>query len=217
VAQQAWLDGHTRALVVAPAGEWWERVVRTFRAQWEDLGGTVLQATAAGEPEKWLAALLHSRGAPLPPGAARTTDNDFVFLAAPPELARRLSPALRQAGLPVYATSYALSGTKQDADLTGLRVVDLPWTVAPDPAAARLRATLERLWPADFVAYRRLYALGVDAFRLLGELPRLAAEPHARVAGTTGNLGLDAEHRVVRQEVWARIEGGRLIPTTGPQ
>jgi hypothetical protein len=215
VAQQAWLDGRTRAYVVAATGEWWERVVQTFRTQWENLGGTVFQVTAEGEPKEQVAVLLHARSDSPPPQVTGTANPDFVFLAVPPALAQRFFPALHEVGLPVYATFHVLAGTEQDAVLTGLRVVVLPWTVTTDPLAVRLHTELERLWPTDFTTYQRLYALGVDAFRLLGELPRLAAEPQARIQGTTGSLSLDAERRVVRQGVWARVEGGKLIPASG--
>ena len=214
-AQQAWIDGRTRAFVVTPTGDWGERVQQAFRAQWEAIGGTVLGSIIAEtNPEEMLAALRQTDDHSLPSGTSSNGANrkDFVFLSTPPELAQRLSPLLRQAGLPVVATSHVLSGTKQDAELVDLQVVDLPWLVAPDPIAAQLRADLERLWPNDFVTYRRIYALGVDAFRLAGELSHLENESHARVQGVTGSLALDAERRVVRQGAWAKIENGRLIP-----
>ncbi|CAK0761037.1 putative Penicillin-binding protein activator [Gammaproteobacteria bacterium] len=212
-AQQAWIDGRTQAFIVIPSGDWGGRVQQAFRAQWETIGGTVLRSIAAeSDPAEIAAALQQGHDNPLGTMFNNANRKDFIFLSTPPEIARRVSPLLRQTGLPVYATSHVLSGTRQDAELTDLQVVDLPWLVAPDPTAAQLRADLERLWPNDFVTYRRIYALGVDAFRLAGELGHLENEPSARVQGVTGSLSLDAERRVVRQGAWAKVEGGRLIP-----
>ncbi len=210
-AKQAWLDGRTRAFVATPNDEWGKRVRQAFRLQWEAIGGSTFYAMNTDDhPE----ALLATMGRIHDPALSRGKGGDFVFLAAPPELAHRLLPALREAGLPVYATSHILTGGSTDNELSGMpvQVIDMPWLVAPNPTDARLRAEIERLWPASFITYRRLYALGVDAFRLAAELPALEKNPSDRVAGATGSLALDTKRQVVRQGVWAHIEGGRLTP-----
>ena len=205
-ARQAWRDGRTRAFVVVPSDEWGQRVRQAFRLQWETLGGSVLYAMNAEDaPEALSATIVQVRG-------HATDDRDFVFLAAPPDLALRCAPMLRQTGLPVYATSSVLTGTRQDAAFMGMRIVDMPWLVAPSPVDVRVRAEIERARPAHWTTYRRLYALGVDAFRLAGALPDLVRDPNARIAGATGGLALDAQRRITRQGVWAQIEGERLVP-----
>ena len=203
IAQQAWLEGRTHAFTVTQKGDWGDRVVQAFQAQWETLGGTLARTLIAESTPEELSAALRT---------SVSTTSDFIFLATPPEPARQLVPVLREARLAVYATSHVLSGTDQDAVLGDFKVLELPWMVAPDSAAASLRTELERLWPGDFLTYRRLYALGVDAFRLTGELAHLESDPSARLAGTTGSLALDPGRRIVRQAVWAQVSNGRLVP-----
>ncbi|CAK0770892.1 conserved hypothetical protein [Gammaproteobacteria bacterium] len=212
-AQQAWLDGYTRAFVVTSGNDWGDRVRQAFRIRWEGIGGTVVRLIAAEtKPEDLLATLLKARSESLASGAnPPSKGGDFVFLAAPAESALRLSPVLRQARLPVYATSHVLAGTEQDRKLPDARIIDIPWIISPDAMAARLRADLERLWPKDYVTYRRIYALGVDAFQLMGELTRLESDASARFLGVTGSLALDGKRRVVRQGVWTRIKDGQII------
>ncbi|CAK0778200.1 putative Penicillin-binding protein activator [Gammaproteobacteria bacterium] len=209
-AEQAWKEGRTGAFVIAPGGERGERIVQAFRAQWNMLGGTVLHPLVAENVEEVASAL---RAASSPSGGAPgatfpTESKDFVYLSAPAEVSRRLATLLREVGLTVYASSETLSGNEQDIALSGFKLLEIPWMLSSD----RLRTDLERLQPGEFATYRRLYALGIDAFRLSEELPKLEADPRTHIDGATGSLSLDSSRRIVRQETWSRMVEGRLSP-----
>ena len=196
VANKAKAQGLTRALVLAPQGEAGQRRADAFRRQWKTLGGTLVGEAAvapAKDPAKDVAALLAKGPA------------DFLFLAADVEQARPLYAALRgkAAALPVVATSAVFPGGTdgaRDRALAGLYFVDTPWMLgvgaAEDPLAlARLKRGSGALaTPLGL----RLYAMGIDAYRLAPRLATLAKTPGATFPGATGTLSIDAQGRVQR-------------------
>lgn len=236
VALRAWFDGHRQALVLTPASPWGERVATAFTREWADLGGVVAEAVAYGsspdEMSRAVAALVNvdaseQRGRILRGILARDLETEprprrdahFVFLAAATADARQLRPQLRfhRAGeLPVYSTSHVYAGTEEPTvarDLAGIRFADMPWMVKEDHPGAALREAMGGHWPDRARRYGRLFALGVDAYTLAAELPRLYDRPSSRVEGVTGRLGLDAGRRIHRELTWAEFhEGGvRLL------
>ncbi|HWJ95778.1 MAG TPA: penicillin-binding protein activator, partial [Telluria sp.] len=89
---------------------------------------------------------------------------------------------------PCYAASPANPGRGkgiQVAELDGVRLLDLPWEVQPDHPAVMLYPR----WLADghTLEMDRLYALGIDAFRVARQL---ALQPDApfELDGVTGQL-----------------------------
>ena len=41
IAQRAWFDGHNKAAMIYPEGNWGKRVAAAFKQHWEQLGGRV--------------------------------------------------------------------------------------------------------------------------------------------------------------------------------
>lgn len=229
-AERAWLDGHTRALVLTPEGEWGERILRAFRDHLERLGGIVVAhqsyAPEAQDVAGPIRKLLDYRAAKdKKDKPTRRQDADFIFLAALPNQARIIHPQLRYYyafDLPVYATSH-LYGAKPDPDpdqdLDGIFFGDMPWVLADNTPQKALSDALLAQKGETFYALRRLYALGVDAYRVIAQLPRLQSSGAERFEGDTGSLRLDEAHRLRRQPIWARFENGvpRVVDTgAGP-
>lgn len=237
VAERAWLDGRTQALVVAPAGDWGSRVMRAFQERWEQLGGRVVGArtfeaneTDLSTPlrqmlnidasERRARALRAVLQTDLKFEPQRRRDADFVFMAAFPRQARQIPPQLKffYAGdLPVYATSHIYEGAPdpaKDRDLDGVLFPDMPWVLGSenDP----VRVAVDQAWPGQ-AGLQRLYALGVDAYRLVPYLhsARMANE---ELPGATGRLRIDNSNRVQRSLTWARFSKGEpaLIAASPP-
>lgn len=150
VAVRAFADGHRQAGIFKSETGWGQRVANAFAAQWELLGGTVVDNTPfaddiSGYPrvirkllgldksiirERMLSARL---GINMEFTPRRRDDIDFLFLAANADQARLLVPQLRffQAhDLALYATSYVYSGNPEpaiDADLDGIIFGDMNW------------------------------------------------------------------------------------------
>jgi outer membrane PBP1 activator LpoA protein len=90
----------------------------------------------------------------------------MVFLAADAEKARLIRPYLPNK-LPVYATSQIFVGNDNiltNYDLNGIRFVDMPWLLQPDHPAVMIYPRANPPLSAD---RERLYALGIDSFRLI--------------------------------------------------
>ncbi len=228
IADRAWRDGHRRALVLTADDGWAERLLGTFEARFEALGGKVvvrrffasnrdIDAAVASsllleesearsqEMRRVLAANLNTE-----PRARQ--DLDFVLIAAEPAAARTLKPTLAYhfAGhLPIYASSHMYAGSasrRVSGELDDIRFLGMPWRLAADG----LRDDVERVWPDAQGGAAAFYAMGVDAWHLQTELP-LLRDGHGRFNGVTGNLRLDADGRLARELSWAVLQNGRPV------
>ena len=144
----------------------------------------------------------------------RRQDANFIFLVAKAQKARQIRPQLQfhhAADLPVYTTSHVFSGrlsTREDLDLEGVRCPDAPWLLVAEGDTPLSRESLAELMPESDDHYQRLYAMGIDSFRLLPNLARLQSNPKEMLEGKTGNLYLDRINQVHRQLVWAEMRSG---------
>lgn len=231
VAEKAWLDGHTKAAILTPRGNWGNRIFSAFANRWERLGGliaehqtydskahdfsqpirTLLNIDESYAHQKDLQRLL---GKKLEFEPRRRKDAEFIFLAAKTQKARQIRPQLQfhYAGeLPVYTTSHIYSGkvdTKKDQDLEGLMFPDIPWLLVTEGNDPLSRQNLGETFPGSQTSYRRLYAMGIDSYRLLPHLARLQNNSTEMLDGKTGNLYLDDINYVRRQLVWAEMRAG---------
>ncbi|CAD5106828.1 penicillin-binding protein activator [Zestomonas carbonaria] len=228
-ARRAWADGMRRAVALVPRGEWGDRVLAAFRQSWEAAGGSLIAAEHVDQPvqlAQQIADLFQLRqsearakrlqstlGTQLAAQPARRQDVDFIFLAATPQQAQQIKPTLafQYAGdVPVYATSHLYSGTSnqtQNLDLEGIRFCETPWLLnANEP----LQQQIANQWPQAGGSLGRLYAMGVDAYRLAPRLSQLKALPGSQVDGLTGSLSLSPAQRVQRQLPWAEFRGGQV-------
>ena len=233
VAERAWLDGHNQALVLLPEGAWGARVLASFDQYWQQLGGKTIevQTFKAGDNsfsdplqkllnidessarQRTLKQLLR---VDLKFEPRRRADADFVFVAGNVAQGRQIRPQLKffyASDLPVYATSHVYNGItdpSKDADLDGVVFCDMPWVLASPPSPLWTRIT--QAWGEKSYAYRRLYALGVDAYRLVPHLRRLSDYRFQQIRGETGVLSLNEFNQVQRQLMWAKFVRGTPKP-----
>ncbi|HSC83299.1 MAG TPA: penicillin-binding protein activator, partial [Pseudomonas sp.] len=229
VARRAWADGMRRAVALVPRGEWGDRVLAAFQQDWQAAGGSLIAAEHVDQPvelAQQIADLFQLReseartkrlqstlGTAVAGQPARRQDIDFIFLAATPQQAQQIKPTLafQYAGdVPVYATSHLYTGGAnpgQYTDLEGIRFCETPWLLdANDP----LRQQVDSQWPQAAGSLGRLYAMGVDAYRLAPRLSQLKALPDSRIEGLSGNLSLNSAQRVERQLPWAEFHNGQV-------
>jgi len=235
IAERAWFDGHARALAMTPANEWGERVFQAFRESFEKLGGTVLEHVSypTSEPQyseavrallnideseqryKTLRAHLQRS---LESEPRRRQDPDFIMLGGYPAAGRQIGPQLQYhlAGdIPVYATSHIYTGVvdrSANADLNGFRFSDMPWLLDPAAKQTPLYEDISRYWPNRLDSNPRLYAFGIDAYRLLAQLGRMALDGSLRFDGVSGRLAIDQNGHVRRQLQWAQFVDGTVKP-----
>ena len=235
VAERTIAEGHTLAVAMVPDSEFGLRMLAAFRARFEELDGTLLAVQRYSSntadfstPIMRLLDIDDSRlreqqlratlGTALEFEPRRRQDVEFVFLAARPEDARLIKPQLRfhQAiNLPVYASSHVYQpGPRPDRDLDDIRFADMPWMLAADSTGKQLRERITSLWPRQFERVSRLYALGIDAFRLV---PLVASNDPALqrpLPAMTGLISMDRQGRIRRDLYWARFRNGepQLLP-----
>jgi hypothetical protein len=149
----------------------------------------------------------------------RRQDIDFIFLAATPQLAQQIKPTLvyQYAGdIPVYATSQLFTNSGDQAqykDLEGIQFCETPWLLnINDP----LHQQVTTQWPQASGSLGRLYAMGIDAYRLAPRLTQLKALPDTRLDGQSGSLSLGQSQRIERQLPWAKFVNGQVqrLPDT---
>jgi outer membrane PBP1 activator LpoA protein len=96
-------------------------------------------------------------------------------------------------------------------ELEDVHFVDIPWLADPD---AKEFANIARPSLAN-ATLDRLYALGIDAFRVAqrlaeGRLDRIEFD------GATGHLTLDATRQFVRESRALQFKGGLMVPAGSP-
>ncbi len=216
VAERASLDGHTRALVIVPAGAWGARQLQAFTDRFQELGGTVTRVERFGASSDF-APLIQHLLAQDPNSQAPAAD--MLFMVAFPRQSRLITEQLReqQAGtLAVYATSHLNDGQDGGYPVQGLDGVifcDIPWMLSPSSLSSSEHTQCERLWPASMHAHARLYALGIDAYNIVPYLGRLGNSPTTGYPGESGRLYMDPGLHVHRQLMWARYSGDTALPT----
>lgn len=229
-AERAWLDGHENAVVLTPRGGWGIRIYSAFQQRWEQLGGTLVEHQSYdtkqhdfGAPIQALLNIDESKarrkniqrllGKRLEFDPRRRQDARFIFLAAKPNKARQIRPQLQfhhASGLPIYGTSHLYTGNpapKKDIDLEGVKFPDIPWLLSTEVGPLS-RDQVSRSLGATELRYPRLYAMGIDSFKILPHLSRLRSSPREIFEGQTGKLFLDSIQQFHRQLVWAEMKSG---------
>ncbi|HSO06416.1 MAG TPA: penicillin-binding protein activator [Pelomicrobium sp.] len=202
LARLAHAPDRTRAYVVSSGSPLANRIRDAFTAAWEALGGTVageLLPMAVG-PELW------------PELRRQVAGSDAVALLAMEfDRARLIRPYIDPA-VPVYATSLVNQGGGAafgSHDLNGVRFVDMPWLLAPQRPPASLYPRPDTSVGVDL---ERLYALGIDAYRLALEVVRLPAPGAVAVDGVTGDITLTPRQQFQRDLMPAEFFGGTARP-----
>jgi outer membrane PBP1 activator LpoA protein len=199
-------DSLTSAIVIASPSALAKRVQEAFEREWVRAAGEVRgRVVFAGGPDD----------APVIKERIAAMKGDMVFLALDQAATRAVRPYI-SGSLPIYATSLSIDPRAEatvNVDLEGVRYVDMPWFVQPDHAAVMVypppRAPMA-------VEQERLYALGIDAYRLA----LLLLKPDAKAVtldGVTGRIALGQDRHFSRTLVPAAIDSGRALPLRPPQ
>ena len=216
-AERIFQDGHVTTIAFAPQGTWGERIIQAFGQRFTELGGQVLEtglydAKGNDYSPTIVEALKVRRGRERHSGTRRQ-DVQAIFVAATPRQARIFKPLLKfyfAEKLPVYATSHAYSGIaneNRDRDLNGLHFTDIPWLLGVDPDNTDMIPMTDELVGTDRY-YPRLFALGVDSYRLAPQVKNLLASPDSVIQGYTGEIFIDQNNRLHRKLRWSTFRDG---------
>lgn len=194
VAQWATKTGLLSATVVRTNSNLSKRLAQAFSESWQRSGGVIQpEVVYAGDPDML-------RLIPIDPG-------NMVFLAAEVDKARLMRPYLSNA-LPVYATSQVFAGNGNNLvnyDLAEVRFIDMPWFLQPDHPAVMV---YPRAAPPLAQDMERLYALGIDAYRLLQVIYLRDLHDGLPLDGVTGRVQLNG-HLLEREASVAVLRQGQ--------
>jgi hypothetical protein len=213
-ANHAFAAGVRRAAILSPEGAWGTRMATAFRNQWRALGGQIVAQPRYGSIFEGAATVARS-------------DAEIVLLVATTATVAELWTEVRAAGFkgPVIATSHVYDGTfdrQRHARLAGLYFVDIPWLLDQQRSDRLSRQALRARLPSISGPLARLYAMGIDAYRLAPRAAAMRAQPGTFFPGETGGLSIDARGEVHRQLTLARFTASgvttpeRLIDATRP-
>ena len=202
--------GATRVAVVSLDEDWSSRAALAFRTQIEALGGQIVQDLRIGRSDYDF-----TRHAT----TLRENNADGLFLALNAAPARLLVPQLKAAGVggTWLAMSRVYGGTPLpalDRDLDGLEFCDAPWIIGSAsgvPSREELAPSVRNIQGPAL----RLFAFGMDAYRLLGYVDWLSGRPYSFINGATGELSVDEARQVRRELAWARFQDGVPVPVDG--
>jgi hypothetical protein len=198
---------HGRALILTGGAAWAQRAAGAFEGRWLQLGHTNQRfAIPSGEGGKAAIEELKQKLEIDPP--------DLLFAALDSAALRAVRVVA--AAIPCYGGGPANPGRSAAPDVPGLdgvRLLDLPWIVLPDhPAVMVYPRPLNTEQPLDM---DRLYALGIDAFRVARELALRDGAPFG-IDGVTGRLdvvpGSGGQLQLRRTEPAVVVRAGAFDP-----
>jgi outer membrane PBP1 activator LpoA protein len=204
VAHMAFGDGRRSAITLADEQPIVRRVQRAFVDEFSRQGGRVLSQLTFRGSDADLAALRDTL-------AAKQADMAFIALdKTRARLARRYLEGLTH----VYATSEILEAKPDrasDAQLDGVRFVAMPWLVQRDHPAVMAYSGNSAEAPGASDG-ERLYAFGIDAYRVAAAFLRgvdLGREP---LDGVTGRITLGRDRHFQRELTPVQFVDGRVQP-----
>ncbi|WP_235605238.1 penicillin-binding protein activator [Rheinheimera salexigens] len=151
-------------------------------------------------------------------------DIDAIYLIADPVQTQLFKPFVDVSvnetapKLPIYASSRSHSTSldrTEQRDLNGLTFTEMPWML-PLKTNPALRDEYQQLFQSQDESLQRLFAMGFDAYRLIGSLRQQQQLTSIVFPGLTGQLRLHANGSIVRQLSWARYHNNRLIAVQEP-
>ena len=219
IAERLQADGRERVMVIRNDRSWAIRGTSQLTSSWPhhleqhafgnirtmtESVGEALQVAASQARHDQLAEALGTSLEFLP--RARQ-DIDGIVAFVDHLQARALAPALKfhfAEELPVYASSQSVRGARRLGDLEGFQVAELPFRLHPGP----LHQAFSEVFDPQDANLTALFALGIDAYRLLDHWSLLNADDP--LLGATGTLRLGDDGCIRRTLGWAVVQGGAL-------
>jgi len=199
IAQMALSTHKSHAVIIRDDGGLSVRLHNAFADRWLSEYGNTAESVEYKDNQAFFSQLRrYTKG-----------EENLVFLALDAKKVRRIRSYLNP-GTPVYATSRVFV-TNQDPlfnhDLNGIQFVDMPWLLQLDHPAVMAYRGQEKTQDKDS---ERLYALGIDAFRLMSYMLQVRSPYEIAFDGVTGQIYFAAPAHFIRVPVAASIENGKV-------
>ncbi|MFZ3508208.1 penicillin-binding protein activator [Vibrio harveyi] len=214
--------GYQFPMILAPNGAYGQRVVEAFNEEWSKYSSNKVATSYFGdkrqlqkningvfglqESQQRIAQMQSLMRISLESQPRSRRDVDAVYIVARSSELTLIKPFIEVAINPdakppkLFSNSRSNSGGATYEDLSGVAYSDIPMLINPDPTIA---TQMNELWPDQSNMEKRLEALGMDAYKLLGELPQMKLLPGYSVDGQTGVLSINNNCVVQRELDWA--------------
>ncbi|ELA7832659.1 penicillin-binding protein activator [Vibrio alginolyticus] len=221
-AKHLFSEGYNFPLILAPKGSFGERVTEAFNKEWRKYSSNKVAASYFGdkrqlqkdinevfglqESKQRIAQMQSLMRIKLETQPRSRRDVDAVYIVARSTELTLIKPFIEVAINPdakapqIFSSSRSNNGGATYEDLTGIIYSDIPLLIDPDPSVT---AEMNELWSEQSNMEKRLKALGMDAYKLIGELPQMKVVPGYSVGGQTGILSIDNNCVVQRELSWA--------------
>ena len=202
-ARLAIRDGKRAAYIVAGDSPLLKRLQAAFIDEFTKLGGKPVAEFAYNASPAELTRLKQ---------AVALRVADMAFLALDARQARTVRPYLDP--IRVYASSQintGADGLAASIDLAGVTLLDMPWLLQRDHPAVMVYPRADFKGESDL---ERLYALGIDAWRIGQAL--LARQADLSLDGVTGKLTPGTDRHFTRELVNVRIGAAPTVTPAPP-
>jgi len=204
IARLARQQGLNQSIIITTREQLSKRLQAAFEDEWNASGGTILREIEFGDNSSIFADITEIPGT-------------MIFIATDAKKARLIRPYLSNR-LPEYATSRVFLGNSEtllNYDLNGIRFVDMPWLLQPDHPAVMIYPRPSQPLSID---NDRLYALGIDAYRLIRLMLFNRLEVSLPMDGVSGQIRLNGHifQRTVSPALFvqgqAQLAGAPVMP-----
>lgn len=221
-AKYLFSQGYQYPLILAPQGNYGQRVVEAFNSEWRKYSKNKVAVNLFGDKRQLqrnintvfglqdsqqnIAQMDALMGIDLESQPRSRRDIDSVYIVANSAELTLIKPFIEVAINPdatppkLFSNSRSNSGNKQYEDLSGVTYSDIPLLIHPNP---QLDSQMNQLWPKNSNTERRLQALGMDAYQLMVELPQMKVVEGYSIQGKTGTLSINDQCIVQREISWA--------------
>ena len=202
LARRALSSGARRVDVIEGDSPLMKRFSSAFATTWTSEGGRVPDAFRFDAAPDVLTQLRRTLA---------QNASDAVLLAVNGDRAALVKPFI--GGIRAYASGLVFERPAQAVarDLDGVRVVEIPWLLTPD--APQFSGLPRRDF--DSTALARLYALGLDAYRVAAAFQN-GPPPRFELEGATGHVSLVPGRQFLREGSMAVYRDGELVPEPAP-
>ncbi|PWI34673.1 YraN family protein [Vibrio albus] len=224
-ARHLFSQGFRYPLILTPKGSYGERIAIAFQDEWKKYSRNQAAVSYYGnrrqlqqninsvfglkESQSRIVQMENLLGSNIESQPRSRRDIDAVYINASSADLTLIKPFIEVAVNPdarppkLFANSHSnTGGDRQFEDLSGVTFSDIPLLTESN---AHFNNQLTHLWPNQSNDEKRLMALGMDAYRLINELPQMKVDPDYRVKGETGTLSIDDQCVVQREIKWAEF------------
>jgi len=210
IFSQEWIDLHEHEVQI-------NDVEKIFFTKDSELKATIEQLFETDKSQKRINLIRQLVGTSMKSETRSRRDIDSIYLVANPKQTSMLMPSVEVTvsafanQVPVFVGSSGNAYRINDSGLTHLNqltVSEIPWLLTPTKTLSP--AFVNNLWPKMKQSQLRLFAMGHDAYGLIGKLAQMSLFPEYSLDGFSGKLSVDENGKVKRDLSWAKYQRGRL-------